>query len=77
MQLQHWTASATAAQAAAADPPPGARVSDPNGSAPKMDSFKCEHVSGGAVVNVKAGREREVSAAVSCSRGVGLMSELC
>lgn len=34
--------------------------SDPNGSAPKMGSFKCEHVSGEAVVvvAVKAGRER-------------------
>lgn len=57
MQLQHWTA-------AAADPRVRVR-SDPNGSAPKMGSFKCEHVSGGGVVNVKAGGEREVSAAVS------------
>lgn len=56
---------------------PSVRVrSDPNGSAPKMGSFKCEHVSGEAVVGVaavKAGGER----GVRCSRGVGLMSELC
>lgn len=46
-----------------ASPSPSVRVRlDPNGSAPKMGSFKCEQVSGEAVVvvAVKAGGEREM-----------------
>lgn len=81
MQLQHWTARATATAAAAADPPPWARVSE-------CAQTQMEALQKWAALNastfpekllllllLKRG-ERGVRCCL-CSRSVGLMFELC